>query len=50
MADAASVQRLPSPSATAPDAAAPARLETVRELRKPAPAGEAPVAPKAPAT
>jgi membrane fusion protein (multidrug efflux system) len=48
MADGASIHRAPTAAAAA-EPAAPTRLEAVRELRRPAPEAEAPVAPKPPA-
>src|ERR1700691_1098046 len=48
MADGLSIHRARPPPAAA-EPAAPTRLEAVRELRRPAPEAEAPVAPKPPA-
>jgi membrane fusion protein (multidrug efflux system) len=50
MVESASGQRVPSDSAATVGSAAPARLDAIRELRRPAPALEieAPAAPKPP--
>ena len=48
MADGASIHRVPAEAATAAESpAAPARLDAVRELRRPAPEAEPPAAPVA---
>src|ERR1700723_2446018 len=47
MADSASIHRLPAETASVDSGpAAPLRRDGVRELRKPAPEGESPAAPK----
>jgi membrane fusion protein, multidrug efflux system len=50
MADGASLQRIPAEANASEGPVVPTRLESVRDLRRPAPESEAPAAPKVPST